>query len=582
MGATASAANRTRLFTRASRNKRIENGVSYQGVLHHLHVSKTALSMLEKICSQSSKVCRQAAEKGFVATNLLLTVGVALCLGGCAVPAAKVAAPLASPAKELAEADALVRAGCFDCLRDGFVKYEGVRTTNGMPADAVERATAGSIQTAGLLAVRQRELGMVDDGYLQIARNLLPEQSSLSRVLDIIEVLPTGTAGSAGRPATGDAQLARVQNFSKNWSAWRQTLRDMAGRDALTASVWMSVACGSPDARALGIEELMAPIPAALRETPLLAFRKAACIGIQAEPLQLLLMQDPRFAEITYLLGLSALSGRRVDEASEWFDHAYAWRPEWPTLTSYMGDAAITAEEFERALLSYERTLSFEPLTADAQLGKIRSLSYLSRSDEALVAIDELLTQRWFVGDGHYWRAFNESPLGRNDEAWLDVEQAARLLVNAEVPKLAGIIAYRRRQLDVARAKFDESRLRNPADCETGFYLGIVLGEQGEWNRTVDVFVDTARCFELAERELMREIEIVRTSDDPAPRKQRQIARRERRIASGRRRLATAWFNTAAAYYNLSRFSDARPFAEKVASDDQFGERARELLALLK
>jgi hypothetical protein len=80
----------------------------------------------------------------------------------------------------------------------------------------------------------------------------------------------------------------------------------------------------------------------------------------------------------------------------------------------------------------------------------------------------------------------------------------------------------------------------------------------------------------------MREIEIVRASDDPAPRQQRQIARRERRIASGRRRLATAWFNTAAAYYNLSRFSDARPFAEKVASDDQFGERARELLALLK
>src|SRR5262245_38633918 len=322
---------------------------------------KTVLSVVKKICSQSSNVCRQAAEKGFVPANLFLALGVALCLGGCAVPAVKVAAPLAAPAKELAEADALVRTGCFDCLRDAFVKYEGVRTTNGMPADAVERATAGSIQTAGLLAVRQRELGMVDDGYLQIARNLVSEQSSLSRVLDIIEVLPTGAAGGAGRPATGDAQLARIQNFSKNWSAWRQTLRDVAGRDALTASVWMSVVCGSPDARALGIDELLAPIPAALRETPLLAFRKATCLGIQAEPLQHLLMQDRRFAEITYLLGLSALNGRRVDEASEWFAHAYAWRPEWPTLTSYMGDAALTSEEFERALLSYERTLSFEP-----------------------------------------------------------------------------------------------------------------------------------------------------------------------------------------------------------------------------
>src|SRR5262245_12371976 len=43
--ATASVANRTRLFTRASRNKRIENGVSYHGALHHhTGVQNSALS----------------------------------------------------------------------------------------------------------------------------------------------------------------------------------------------------------------------------------------------------------------------------------------------------------------------------------------------------------------------------------------------------------------------------------------------------------------------------------------------------------------------------------------------------------
>jgi len=44
---------------------------------------------------------------------------------------------------------------------------------------------------------------------------------------------------------------------------------------------------------------------------------------------------------------------------------------------------------------------------------------------------------------------------------------------------------------------------------------------------------------------------------------------------------ATSWFNTAVAYYNVSRPADAREYAEKVVDDQQFGERARELIARL-
>jgi hypothetical protein len=44
---------------------------------------------------------------------------------------------------------------------------------------------------------------------------------------------------------------------------------------------------------------------------------------------------------------------------------------------------------------------------------------------------------------------------------------------------------------------------------------------------------------------------------------------------------ATSWFNTAIAYYNLQQKADARLFAEKVSADEQFGERARDLLTRL-
>jgi hypothetical protein len=45
---------------------------------------------------------------------------------------------------------------------------------------------------------------------------------------------------------------------------------------------------------------------------------------------------------------------------------------------------------------------------------------------------------------------------------------------------------------------------------------------------------------------------------------------------------ATVWFNAAAANFNLARTGEARRFAEKVADDEQFGERARTLLQRIK
>jgi tetratricopeptide (TPR) repeat protein len=214
-------------------------------------------------------------------------------------------------------------------------------------------------------------------------------------------------------------------------------------------------------------------------------------------------------------------------------------------------------------------------------LGKVRVLSYAGRYDESLAAVEPLLAGRWLVGDARYWRAFNEAQLNRNEEAWSDIELAARLLVNAEVPKLAGLIAYRLKQIDVSRAKFEESRSRNPADCETGYYLGIVLSEQGTWSRASEVLVETNRCLENAEHALSAEIVSLEASTVPPDRRQRQTARRERQIAAGRRMMATAWFNIAVASFNLSRWTDARQYAEKVSADEQFGERARELLTRL-
>ena len=320
------------------------------------------------------------------------------------------------------------------------------------------------------------------------------------------------------------------------------------------------------------------------RETALIAFKGATCgAGGGTTTLEHLLEGDPRFLEINYFLAMNAAFGGHIDDAIDRLQRAYAWRPRWPAVTNSLANDYIAIEEFDPAVDFFDRTLVLAPNFADARLGKARALTYAGRHEDALTTIDQLLAiGRWLIGDARYWRALNEAQLGRNEEAWSDIELAAKLLVNAEVPKLAGIVAYRLKQIDVSRAKFEESWQRNRLDCETGYYLGIVLGEQGAWPRTADVLVETDRCLQQAERNLTAEIATFRTSTDRRERRERQIAKREQQITTGRRMMATSWFNLAVAYYNLSRKDDARQYAEKVSSDEQFGGRARDLLARLR
>jgi hypothetical protein len=223
------------------------------------------------------------------------------------------------------------------------------------------------------------------------------------------------------------------------------------------------------------------------------------------------------------------------------------------------------------------------PTFPDALLGDVKALTYAGRHDEALAMIDRLLAlEHWYVGDARYWRALNETQIDRDDEAWTDIELANKLLLNADVPKLAGIIAYRRKETDISREKFELSRTRNPNDCETGFYLQLVDAELTRWPETAEIAGKTAACFDDEEIELSRQIADLRTKAMDDEKRAKQIARRERRIADNARMRVTSWYNAAVANYNLKNAVRARQFAEKIVGDEQFGDRARELLSRLR
>lgn len=441
-----------------------------------------------------------------------------------------------TPSERLAAADALVRAGCLDCLVAAYKEYDALRLE---PA-AADRATAGAIRAAALTSLRQRELGMVDDGYLKVARDLaaLPAAPpSMAKMLDMVEALPGGLL-TAGRPPISDADLEHLRQVRLNRVAWKTLLREASEQDELAAYLWASLLCGSIEERETTTEDIFAAVTT-FRDAPLIAFRRATCRGVEPESLTTVRDRDPRFAEVTALLGAFAVGQRRLDEADRWLQQAYDWHPAWPRVTLTIANVAMSGEEFGRALEFYEKTLALD-VSADALLGKARGLTYLARHEDAIATVDQLLEQRWNRGEGLYWRALNEVQLERNDGAWDDIEAADKLLINAEVPKLAGIVAYRRTQLDVARGKFELSRERNAADCETTFYLGVVLAEQRARERSTAMLNDSIQCLAVAERGLQDDIGKIRAASDPPDRQARQIASREKQIASGRAMTAKA------------------------------------------
>ena len=476
----------------------------------------------------------------------------------------------------LGAADALVRAGCFDCLADALKRYESVR---GVPATG-GLATTGAVRASALLALRERELGTTDSGYLEKARELAAGDAVIRQdvtpLLDLIAIMPW-RAGT-GRSGAPDQPLTIYQNRTQRI----EMLRPLASRDELFAYVWLAYACETSSGRSEK-NELVTPIDAMrpMSDVPLLMFKQAICLGVDAKSVETLFEREPRFAELSFFRGLIAGGSRKLDDADARYREAYAWRSTWPAATIAIGNIAMTAEEFASALEFYDTTLQLAPSCPDALLGKLRALTYLARHDEALGVAGELLTLRRYPGDAYYWRAFNELQLERLDAAWDDIEASDSVMVNSDVPKLAGIIEMRRRHLDVARQKLEISRQRNSADCETRYYLHLVFADQARWPDVVDVAVGTAGCLDAAEAYARQEIDRIAASSAPEARKARQIASREQQIATAIRMRATCWFNAAVADFNLSKKEDARRFAEKVEADEQFGERARNLLTRL-
>ena len=168
------------------------------------------------------------------------------------VPAGPNAHPNGSPKRITSSAPA-----AWTVCSTRIVPYQSLRA---IPS-AANPATMGAIRAAGLIALRQRELGMVDEGYIAVARELTSSTPNLpawiAGTLDVVDVLPP-SIGGATRTATSDLDLDRSRALRLNREAWRETLRDLAPANEFGAYVWLSFACAN-EAREVPVDSIFAP-----------------------------------------------------------------------------------------------------------------------------------------------------------------------------------------------------------------------------------------------------------------------------------------------------------------------------------
>src|SRR3989454_9006753 len=170
----------------------------------------------------------------------LLVIIVAAAMPACSSPK-KPAAPDPHIPERLTTADALVRAGCYDCLVAAYREYTTLRA---YPA-ATEAATAGAVRSAALLAARERELGTEDGGYLQRAHELVATNDTRYQqtLVPLLEIADTLLTRGGGRQIADEIELARMQIANRNREAWTDRLRAHADEDPLNAYLWLAFNC---------------------------------------------------------------------------------------------------------------------------------------------------------------------------------------------------------------------------------------------------------------------------------------------------------------------------------------------------
>lgn len=476
----------------------------------------------------------------------------------------------------LARAGSLVQAGCYACLQEAEALYGALAEQTSAAEAHMGRATA-----VLLLSARSRELGLADRWEPQaealVAALGRPDHLDTYRRVTA-QIAPPILVGTADEL---DAGAARAQEARASLGEVdRDSLARLAQHDPVAAHFLVLLACGERTALPVAAVDALPP---AIRSVPLVAYAAGACSPAYAEALDDALRQEPRFAEARYHRGVQALGARAFGTADAELAAAVAAFPEAPAMHLARGHLHLQLQEFPTALEAFDGVLRAAGDHRGALLGRVEALSHMGRFTDAIAGADRLLDLgTWLLGDAYYWRAWNRRQLKQLEDAADDIESAKAFLINADVPKLAGFIAYDRERYDEARAELETARERDAGDCDVPFALGLVYARLARERDGAAAFGAAADCAASAQQSLRERLAGIEATDLSAGRRAAMRARAEQALAGARRQEGLAAINAARLHDRAGNAAAARVLAERAAAWDAHREEAKRLLERLR
>ncbi len=539
------------------------------------------------VCAGPRTGPRAGTGAGAVAVLLALLAT----LSGCASRAPRAVDPW--PARLAAAGDEETE-GCYRCLTAALATYEARLAEQPDPAVA-----ARAYRTAVHLAIRERLIGLYPGSYQDAPARLSAGAAAADVALagdgsgpgspaDVLAAIPwrRGVLPLEHVGSPRDEALARLRER-------RRSLEARADEDPWAAALLLALIAGNPIVALDSGDRLPSgPTPGLDRDLwrsrhpddAVLSFMRLTLLRSSLDDWAAFVAGHPRYLEAGAVTGEAEVGRGRLVSADEIFA---AVLEEFPTLVPALamrGDVRQRMEDFALATTLYDALLARLPDHREARLGRLKSLGFMGRHEAAIADADHMLQLgTWYIGEAHYWKAWNLFNLRRLDEARAEVDRARRLMVNADVDYLGGVIAFRQSRMDDAQRDFDSAVALESRHCEAHFDRAALQLVQRVWDRASDGFDEAYTCHEARTPTFEQRIADAREARLPDEAKAALVARREQALRDHRHQLAWARYNAAVAYANIGK-----PDLTRARVDDAIAlggpavDAARDLLTQLR
>ena len=425
--------------------------------------------------------------------------------------------PVAAAPPRVDDLVALIEQGCYRCLERAYEQAQA------------RGAGQQAFESALLLVLRSKELGLPFGEWLARARAASPEGQEWARYLTIADAIPPDRL-SEERYTLFETGM---RNVRASVPSWREELHGGPASELLRAYLDLALLCGfgRVGENAQSYTGELDPVTA----VPLYQYAVGICDGSKAPRLQAMRDANPDFVDADYALGRFLVEDRTSGDQEgglRLLRSAAAAFPRSSAIVVWIGNTHRGWEEWPAALEAYDAVLAMAPKHPDAQIGRTVALSQLGRAQDAIATATTVIDAgQWMVGEAYYWRAWNQLRLGNLPMAREDADRARTQMSNARIYVLSGVIEWRMRRLESAERDFQQAVTIDFGECEGAFDLGIVRDELGRMAESLAAFRQAGQCNDLSIK--VREEAIAQIEAGPGT-----PASRSRNAARHRRALA--------------------------------------------